>query len=310
MRLWVSKNSDVPLREQLARQIMLGVVSDDLKPGQRLPSTRELARRFRIHSNTVSAAYRDLERAGWLEVRKGSGVYVRQLGAGDAGGAPLDSRLELDRLIGAFLTLARVQGHALAEVQARLKHWLSLEPPDHFLVVEPDEGLREILMAEIAEATPLRVAGCGYEECADPARLAGGAVVALYSKAEEARRALPAEAQPIFLNTRSIPESLAGHKAPPPDALVSVVSRWPKFLEWAHVFLAAAGVEPDALDLRDAREPGWERGLRSSAHVITDALTARHLPEGVPARVYRVVADSSLEELRSFVERFLTVGGR
>src|SRR5688572_18291231 len=309
MRLWVSKNSDVPLREQLVRQIMLGAVSDGLRPGQRLPSTRELARRFRIHSNTVSAAYRDLERAGWLEVRKGSGVYVRQLGT-DPSAAPLDSRLELDRLIGAFLTLARGQGHTLTDVQARLKHWLSLEPPDHFLVVEPDEGLREILMSEIAEATGFRVSGCGYEECADDGVRAGGAVVALYSKAEEVRRALPAEAQPIFLNTRSIPESLAGEKVPPPDALVSVVSRWPKFLEWARVFITAAGVEPDALDLRDAREPGWERGLSRSAHVITDALTARHLPAGLPARVYRVVADSSLEELRSFVERFLTGGER
>jgi GntR family transcriptional regulator len=305
MRLWVSKNSDVPLREQLVRQIMLGVVSDDLKPGQRLPSTRELARRFRIHSNTVSAAYRDLERAGWLEVRKGSGVYVRQLGT-DPAEASLDSRLELDRLISAFLTLARGQGHTLSDVQSRLKHWLSLEPPDHFLVVEPDEGLREILTAEITEATSFRAEGCGYEGCADPRLLAGGAVVALYSKAEEVRRALPAGVEPIFLNTRSIPASLAGERVPPPDALVSVVSRWPKFLEWAHVFLVAAGLEPDALDLRDAREPGWERGLRSSAHVITDALTARNLPDGLHARVYRVVADSSLAELRSFVERFLT----
>src|SRR5947199_2468149 len=131
MRLWLSKNSDVPLREQLVRQIMLGVVSDDLKPGQRLPSTRELARRFRIHSNTVSAAYRDLERAGWLEVRRGSGVYVRRLGgdgAVDLGAADLsskaddatpDPRLELDRLINAFFTLARVRGFTLADVRAR-----------------------------------------------------------------------------------------------------------------------------------------------------------------------------------------------
>ena len=61
MRLWLSKNSSVPLREQLVRQLRFGVVSGDLKPGQRLPSTRELARRFRIHSNTVSAAFRDLD---------------------------------------------------------------------------------------------------------------------------------------------------------------------------------------------------------------------------------------------------------
>jgi len=308
MRLWLSKNSDVPLREQLVRQIMLGVVSDDLKAGQRLPSTRELARRFRIHPNTVSAAYRDLEHAGWLEVRKGSGVYVRPLGE-HAPTRSEEPRVELDRLVGAFLALARSRGHTLADVQARLKHWLSLEPPDHFLVVEPDEGLREILMAEISEATDFPVRGCGYEECGDASNLAGAAVVALYSKAEEVRRALPPDASPIFLHTRSIPDSLKGESVPPPDALVSVVSRWPEFLGWARVFLVAAGVEPDALDLRDAREEGWERGLRSSAHVIADALTALLLPKDLRPRVYRVVADSSLEELRAFVGRFLTKSG-
>jgi DNA-binding transcriptional regulator YhcF (GntR family) len=307
MRLWLSKNSDVPLREQLVRQVMLGVVSDDLKPGQRLPSTRELARRFRIHSNTVSAAYRDLERAGWLEMRKGSGVYVRQLGADIASGdAPLDSRLELDRLISAFFTLARVQGFSLAEVRTRLGRRLAEQPPDHFLVVEPDEHLREILLAEIGDATAFPARGVGYEECADASLLAGACPVALYSKAEDVRRACPAGASVIFLHTSSVPEALRGERVPSPDALVSVVSRWPAFLEWAHVFLTAAGLDSDALDLRDAREEGWERGLRSSAYVITDALTARRMPEGVRARVYRVVADSSVEELRVFVEKFLT----
>jgi GntR family transcriptional regulator len=304
MRLWLSKNGEVPLREQLVRQIMLGVLSDDLKPGQRLPSTRELARRFRIHPNTVSAAYRDLERAGWLEVRKGSGVYVRPLGDMEAG-APSDPRLELDHLISAFFTLARVRGFSLAEVQSRLGRWLARASPDHFLVVEPDEHLREILVAEVAEATGFDVRGVGYDECGDEAGLTGAAVVALYSKAEEVRRALPAGAAPIFLHTRSIPESLAGEKAPPREALVSVVSRWPGFLEWARVFLVAAGVEADSLDLRDAGAPGWERGLHASAYVITDALTARQLPRDCRARVYRVVADSSLEELRGFVEKFL-----
>ena len=90
MRLWLSKNGEVPLREQLTAQIVLGIVSGDLPPGQRLPSTRELARRFKIHANTVSAAYRELEERGWLESRKGSGVYVR---------AEADSVDELGKLV-------------------------------------------------------------------------------------------------------------------------------------------------------------------------------------------------------------------
>ena len=77
MRLWLSKNSAASLRDQLGTQLTLGIISGDLKPGEKLPSVRELARRYKIHSNTVSAAYRDVETRGWLEARKGSGVYVR-----------------------------------------------------------------------------------------------------------------------------------------------------------------------------------------------------------------------------------------
>jgi GntR family transcriptional regulator len=56
MRLWLSKNSEVPIREQLVTQIVLGIVSNDLKANARLPSTRDLARRYEVHANTVSAA--------------------------------------------------------------------------------------------------------------------------------------------------------------------------------------------------------------------------------------------------------------
>jgi GntR family transcriptional regulator len=78
MQLWFAHRSAVSIREQLVTQIVLGILSDDLAPGQRLPSTRELARRFRLHPNTVSAGYRQLEREQWVELRHGSGVYVRE----------------------------------------------------------------------------------------------------------------------------------------------------------------------------------------------------------------------------------------
>src|SRR5436190_21328763 len=128
MRLWLSKHSEVPLREQLARQVMFGVLSDDLKPGERLPSTRELARRFRIHANTVSAAYKDLERAGWLELRHGSGVYIRRQYQQES----LSPELVLDRQIAGLFSFARQSGIAFTVVRRRLRHWLDLQPPDHF----------------------------------------------------------------------------------------------------------------------------------------------------------------------------------
>jgi Bacterial regulatory proteins, gntR family/IrrE N-terminal-like domain len=54
MQLWLVSGSEVSIREQLVTQIRLAIVSGDLTSGQRLPSTRELARRFQVHPNTVS----------------------------------------------------------------------------------------------------------------------------------------------------------------------------------------------------------------------------------------------------------------
>jgi len=54
------------------------------------------------------------------------------------------------------------------------------------------------------------------------------------------------------------------------------------------------------MSFRDARERGWQKGLTSSAMVITDALTATRLPAGCRTRVFRIIADSSLDELRNF----------
>lgn len=303
MRLWLSKNSEVPIREQLTTQIMLGIISSDLKPGQRLPSTRELARRFQIHANTVSAAYGELERRGWLESRKGSGVYVREFSKDRA----LDAGFELDQLISAFLQRARDGGYSLSDVQARIKRWLEFQPPDHFLVIEPDAELRAILVAEIEEATKFRVLGMSLEECAHSGLPAGAAAVALYGQAERAREVLRNDTNRLLvLHSRSVPESLTGAVRPAEDALIAVVSRWTEFLRWARTVLVAAGIDPTALNFRDAREPNWQRGLTSSAFVITDALTARRLPPNCTPRIFYMIADSSLDELRGFIKDFLT----
>src|SRR6267378_1265453 len=149
MRLWLSKSSEVPIRVQLEAQIILGILSNDLKAGQRLPSIRELARRYKIHSNTVSGVYRRLAGKGWVDFRKGSGVYVHAR----ASERSHDGNLPLDRLIAFFLNIGLDSGQSLREIQSRLRRWLSLQPPDHFLVVEPDPELRRIVVAEIKEAT-------------------------------------------------------------------------------------------------------------------------------------------------------------
>ncbi|MFN0119293.1 MAG: GntR family transcriptional regulator [Blastocatellia bacterium] len=304
MRFWLSKSSEVPIREQLSTQLILGIAANDLKPGEKLPSTREMARRFKIHANTVSAVYSDLARRGWVDFRKGSGVYVRAFEERARDQARLDVTLELDQLISSFFQIARNKGYSLGEINARVQRLLTLQPPDHFLVVEPDPELRQIMMVEIANATGFRVAGAGVAECALSATFTGAVPVALYTHAETVRTALPPHLACTFVHSRSIPEAVAGEKRPEPEDLVAVASRWPDFLRWARAFLVAAGVDPDSLSMRDAREKGWQKGLRACSFVIADSVTIKQLPDGCHARLFHLIADNSLTELKQMADQF------
>jgi hypothetical protein len=112
--------------------------------------------------------------------------------------------------------------------------------------------------------------------------------------------------QLITLHSRSIPESLKGEKKPAPDAITMIVSRWSEFLRSSRTMLIAAGLHPDTLSFRDARDRSWRKGLRAAQLVITDSVTARKLPSECKVRVFRVVSDASIAELRSYVEQFLS----
>jgi len=296
MQLWFARSSDVSIREQLVTQVVLGILSDDLAPGQRLPSTRELARRFHLHPNTISAGYRQLERDRWVEFRRGSGVYVRA----KKPEMPPSPALALDQMIARLFRSARKLGVSLPALRSRLRQWLELQPPDHFLLIEPDEELRRILAAEIAQAVSFPVKSCGLDDC--PKTPEGGIPVVLPNREATARQLLPAGTELLTLQVRSVPASLAGYLPAPASALVGVASRWPEFLKVARAVLNAAGFHPDSLIFCDAREANWQRGLKQTAAVVCDSLTAAELPPGCRAIPFALLSESSIAELRRYEE--------
>jgi GntR family transcriptional regulator len=69
----------VQIIDEIRRALVLGtLIADDL-----LPSIRQLAAELRINPNTVSQAYRELEREGVLEVRRGQGTFVAHSWVGE-----------------------------------------------------------------------------------------------------------------------------------------------------------------------------------------------------------------------------------
>jgi GntR family transcriptional regulator len=305
MQLWFNRGSEVSIREQLVTQVILGILSGDLVPGQRLPSTRELARRFRLHPNTASAGYRQLEREGWLEARRGSGVFVRQ--GKSKTGTLTTTASALDQLISDLFTSARRVGIPLSSVHARLRERLGQPPPDHFLLIEPDEELRKIVATEIQQAVDFPVKSSGLAACKSSAALKRAIPVTLQSKAKIAAEALPPGSELITLQARSVPESLAGWLPAPQNALVAVVSRWPGFLKLGRTMLLASGFHPDTLVFRDARKKNWQRGLGEVAAVVCDRVTAAELTSTRtrnPPRVvlFSLLSEGSTRELQEYVK--------
>ncbi|PZF71867.1 MocR-like pyridoxine biosynthesis transcription factor PdxR [Taibaiella soli] len=72
----VKDSQHSPLYRQLESEIIQLICQGFLKPGQTLPSSRELAQGLQLNRKTVVATYEELNAQGWVETRERSGVYV------------------------------------------------------------------------------------------------------------------------------------------------------------------------------------------------------------------------------------------
>ena len=66
----------VPIYLQLMEQVKHAIETGALRPGEQLPGIRPLAEELVINPNTVAKAYRELEHAGVIELRHGTGAFV------------------------------------------------------------------------------------------------------------------------------------------------------------------------------------------------------------------------------------------
>jgi DNA-binding transcriptional regulator YhcF (GntR family) len=304
MRLWFAPSSEVPIYRQLVTQVVLAILAGDLRPGDRLPSTRELARRFNIHPNTISAGYRQLEREGWTEHRRGSGVHIR---ANEA--PPSTPEQILDHHIAGFFRAVRELNLPAPAIRQRVAEWLVAPPPDHFLLIDPDPELRRILLTELAHVTTFPVSEASVEEGVAPASLIGAIPLCRPSKTKLIRAALPAGIELVTLPIRSANQwlspwlpSLNASPAAKSTQLIGIASHWPEFLAFAQTMLTAAALDPDTLIFRDATQPRWTRGLDQTQGIICDAYTATvpAFPHRPQTFIFPFLADNTRERLSAY----------
>lgn len=293
MKIWLSKNSEIPVREQLVTQITIGIVSGDLPIGEKLPSTREIARRFTIHSNTVSAVYRKLSEDGWLEFKKGSGFYVcknRTDGFQD--------NLQLDNLIADFIGNLYDLGFTAEEIKKSIRQNFRDQTPEKIILIESDADLREILAEEIRAKLNIKVLGIGFDEFKNKYHKSKAVFVAMYGEKTKIGKFLKTGQTNVFLKAHSVQSAMSGEQRPSENELIAVVSGWKKFLVWSKTFLIAAQIDAECLILKDTKLKNWQKGLENASIIICDSLTAKKLKSQENIRIFPIISEQSLAELK------------
>jgi len=79
MHIQLDFRSGQPIYMQIVEQVRQLIVRGELKPGDQLPTVRQLAADLRVNFNTVARAYRLLDEAGLISTQHGRGTYVWEI---------------------------------------------------------------------------------------------------------------------------------------------------------------------------------------------------------------------------------------
>src|SRR3981081_1408085 len=114
----LSTSDDRPIYSQIGDRVRFAVAAGVVRPGELVPSVRELSKQLVVNPNTVARAYRELQGQGVLEPVRGTGLQV----AADAPGLCRDDRREfVRRRLREALDEARRSNLAHEEIEAILR---------------------------------------------------------------------------------------------------------------------------------------------------------------------------------------------
>lgn len=305
MDIVLNRRGGVSIRDQIKAQVELKILGGDFQSGQRLPSVRALARRLKVHANTVSAAYHMLEEAGHLELRAGSGVFVRSAGPKQ----PQDAR-DLDEMIRLSLHMA-LERYSGVEVRAAVLRWLQGEPPGRILAIDASREMGELLARELQDALGIPSSFCSVAELEErPDRLTGSLAVTLPYHLERVRKIVPGAAVE-GVNLEVSPEDRQAVLALPPGSIALVVSHSPTVLPFASVLVRSLRGDEVLVEARLLQATTeWQRLLRAADMVFADAIAFEIVKRARPRRLreVRFLPPAALERLRTVLAVVVPAG--
>ena len=118
----LDKRSEIPATAQVMEQVRQKLIDGELRPGDQLPTVRQLASELRVNFNTIARAYRMLDDAGLISTQRGRGTYI--LTADEQSQTRVHKSAALETQVEQFLALLNKQGYTTNEIAACLGNLL------------------------------------------------------------------------------------------------------------------------------------------------------------------------------------------
>jgi GntR family transcriptional regulator len=112
--LSIDVRDKTPIYTQLERGLRAAMATGRLRPGDQLPTVRQLAVELRLNANTVARVYADLERSGAIETRRGVGSFVAA--SADKARPPKEHEKRLRAFVTRTLAEAATAGFSVEEI--------------------------------------------------------------------------------------------------------------------------------------------------------------------------------------------------
>ena len=115
----IDARDKTPIYAQLERGLRAAMATGRLKPGDQLPTVRQLAVELSVNAKTVARVYADLERSGAIETRRGVGSFVTATAA--KARPPKEHEKRLRAFVTRVLSEAGTHGFSVEEVMESLR---------------------------------------------------------------------------------------------------------------------------------------------------------------------------------------------
>ena len=299
MDLRIDSKSHVPVHVQLEGQIKHLILTGNFALGSRLPSIRAMAGFLRVNRNTVARVFSDLEREGYVESRRGSGVYVVE--------PPVEAENEKrDEVLERIMDLAAARDVSVEELAYALLARSGAKPREktRVLFVECTRAELEQFSEELVEQLPVEVERVLIEDL--PEKLSGVedppwrlAVTTFFHIHEVQELVEPRGIEAVALLAEATLESLQRLMELPSETPVGVVG-------WGRTCMQnlSRSIEGAGLDHLDFVQVNVDRGpdsvlatLGEVEAVVCASVTARRLRElGVPEGLEIIEEDRILDQ--------------